>query len=208
MLSSCSSAIGVAVGADELLGLVSALISLGSAGVVASVVPVNDPATVPLMTALHDHLRAGSDLAGALTLARHAVSDNPVAQATAYSSSRWDLSGPGSQAHPVGDQVPVWGLAPQPDLPAAASRRESKRPMSSASTRNVVPSGVSTTISPGPGGTIWPTTWSAITSSSSDRCAAVKIRTRGWPDPERSPPYRFQRGVEGRARSDGSFLPA
>ena len=85
VLSSCSSAIGVAVGADELLGLVSALISLGSAGVVASVVPVNDPATVPLMTALHDHLRAGSDLAGALTLARQAVSDDPVAQATAYS---------------------------------------------------------------------------------------------------------------------------
>jgi tetratricopeptide (TPR) repeat protein len=85
VLSSCSSAIGVAVGADELLGLVSALISLGSAGVVASVVPVNDPATVPLMTALHDLLRAGSDLAGALTLARHAVSDDPVAQATAYS---------------------------------------------------------------------------------------------------------------------------
>jgi tetratricopeptide (TPR) repeat protein len=85
VLSSCSSAVGVAVGADELLGLVSALISLGSAGVVASVVPVNDPATVPLMTALHDHLRAGSDLASALTLARHAVSDDPVAQATACS---------------------------------------------------------------------------------------------------------------------------
>jgi len=85
VLSSCSSAVGVPVGADELLGLVSALISLGSAGVVASVVPVNDPATVPLMTALHEHLRAGSDLAEALTLARQAVGDDPVAQATAYS---------------------------------------------------------------------------------------------------------------------------
>jgi len=85
VLSSCSSAIGVAVGADELLGLVSALISLGSAGVVASVVPVNDPATVPLMTALHEHLRAGSDLAQALTLARQAVGADPVARATAYS---------------------------------------------------------------------------------------------------------------------------
>ncbi len=85
VLSSCSSAVGVPVGADELLGLVSALISLGSAGVVASVVPVNDPATVPLMTALHEHLRAGADLAGALTLARQAVGDDPVAQATAYS---------------------------------------------------------------------------------------------------------------------------
>jgi hypothetical protein len=37
------------------------------------------------MTALHDHLRAGSDLAEALTQARHAVSDDPVAQATAFS---------------------------------------------------------------------------------------------------------------------------
>ena len=85
VLSSCSSAVGAPVGADELLGLVSALISLGSAGVVASVVPVNDPATVPLMTALHEHLRAGADLAGALTLARQAVGDDPVARATAYS---------------------------------------------------------------------------------------------------------------------------
>jgi len=85
VLSSCSSAVGVAVGADELLGLVSALISQGSAGVVASVVQVNDPATVPLMTALHDRLRAGSDLAEALTLARDAVGDDAVARATAYS---------------------------------------------------------------------------------------------------------------------------
>ncbi len=85
VLSSCNSGVGVAVGADELLGLVSALISLGSAGVVASVVPVNDPATVPLMLALHDHLRAGSGLAEALTLARHAVSADSVAQSTAHS---------------------------------------------------------------------------------------------------------------------------
>ena len=85
VLSSCNSGVGVAVGADELLGLVSALISLGSAGVVASVVPVNDPATVPLMLALHDHLRGGSGLAEALTLARHAVSADSVAQSTAHS---------------------------------------------------------------------------------------------------------------------------
>jgi tetratricopeptide (TPR) repeat protein len=85
LLSSCNSAIGVAVGADELLGLVSALISLGSAGVVASVVPVNDPATVPLMLALHDHLRAGSGLAEALALARYAVGADSVAYSTAHS---------------------------------------------------------------------------------------------------------------------------
>jgi tetratricopeptide (TPR) repeat protein len=85
VLSSCNSAVGAAVGADELLGLVSALISLGSAGVVASVVPVNDPATVPLMIALHDHLRAGSGLAESLALAQRAVSDDSVARSTAYS---------------------------------------------------------------------------------------------------------------------------
>ena len=85
VLSSCNSAVGEAVGADELLGLVSALISLGSAGVVASVVPVNDPATVPLMLALHDHLLGGSGLAEALTLARHAVGADSVAHATAHS---------------------------------------------------------------------------------------------------------------------------
>jgi hypothetical protein len=37
------------------------------------------------MTALHDHLRAGSDLAGALTLARHAVGADSLARATACS---------------------------------------------------------------------------------------------------------------------------
>ena len=85
VLSSCNSAVGEAVGADELLGLVSALIALGSAGVVASVVPVNDPATVPLMLALHDRLLGGAGLAEALTLARHAVGPDSVAQATAHS---------------------------------------------------------------------------------------------------------------------------
>ena len=85
VLGSCSSGVGVTVGADELLGLVSALISLGSAGVVASVVPVNDAATVPLMIALHDELRRKSGLAEALTRARHAVSADSVARSTADS---------------------------------------------------------------------------------------------------------------------------
>jgi tetratricopeptide (TPR) repeat protein len=85
VLGSCSSGVGVTVGANELLGLVSALISLGSAGVVASVVPVNDAATVPLMIALHDQLRGKSGLAEALAQARHAVSADSVARSTAYS---------------------------------------------------------------------------------------------------------------------------
>lgn len=85
VLSSCSLALGVPVGADELLGLVSALISLGSAGVIASVVPVDDPATIPLMLALHRHLRSGSGLAEALRLARQAAGPDAGARSTAQS---------------------------------------------------------------------------------------------------------------------------
>ncbi|NUR96429.1 MAG: CHAT domain-containing protein [Kribbellaceae bacterium] len=75
VLSSCSSALAGPSGADELLGLVSALVSLGSAGVVASVVPVSDPATVPMMLRLHERLRAGDGLAEAL-----ARTPDPAAQ--------------------------------------------------------------------------------------------------------------------------------
>ncbi|HET9081055.1 MAG TPA: CHAT domain-containing protein [Trebonia sp.] len=85
VLSSCNSALGVPVGADELLGLVSALISLGTAGVVASVVPVDDPAAIPLMLALHHHLRGGRGPAEALRLARHAAGPGTVARSTAHS---------------------------------------------------------------------------------------------------------------------------
>ena len=57
VLSSCDSGVAAPVGADELLGLVSSLVPLGAAGIVASVVPVNDEAAVPVMLALHDAVR-------------------------------------------------------------------------------------------------------------------------------------------------------
>ena len=85
VLSSCSSALGGPSGADELLGLVSALVALGSSGVVASVVPVNDPATVPLMVGLHGRLRLGDDLAEALAQARVAAGDGHLARTAAQS---------------------------------------------------------------------------------------------------------------------------
>lgn len=85
VLSSCSSALGGPSGADELLGLVSALIALGSAGVVASVVPVNDPATVLLMLGLHSRLRAGDELAAALAGARASAGDSHFARTAAQS---------------------------------------------------------------------------------------------------------------------------
>lgn len=70
VLSSCDSGQVAAVGADEVLGPATALLRLGTAGIVASVVPVNDAAAVPVMVALHDGLRRGLSLAQALCAAR------------------------------------------------------------------------------------------------------------------------------------------
>jgi tetratricopeptide (TPR) repeat protein len=85
VLSSCDSGVAAAVGADELLGLVSSLVPLGAAGIVASIVPVNDFAAVPLMLALHDALQRGATLPEALLAVRKATGDDPLAEATAHS---------------------------------------------------------------------------------------------------------------------------
>lgn len=64
---------------------VSSLIPLGAAGIIASVVPVNDPAAVPLMLVLHDALQRGAALPEALLAVRQTASGNPLATATALS---------------------------------------------------------------------------------------------------------------------------
>jgi tetratricopeptide (TPR) repeat protein len=85
IFSSCDSGVLAPAGADELLGLAHCLAPLGTAGIVASVVPVNDQATATLMIALHKHLRGGASLAEALRLARDGAGDEPVQAATAWS---------------------------------------------------------------------------------------------------------------------------
>ncbi|MFE1294118.1 CHAT domain-containing protein [Streptomyces sp. NPDC058731] len=85
ILSCCDTARFASVGADELLGLVTALLPLGTAGVVAASAPVNDAAVVPLMLALHKGLGAGLSLSEALRDARAALPDDPVHQATGWS---------------------------------------------------------------------------------------------------------------------------
>jgi CHAT domain-containing protein/tetratricopeptide repeat protein len=85
VLSSCDSGVAAPVGADELLGLVSSLIPLGAAGILASVVPVNDRAAVPLMVALHDKLQNGATLPEALFEARSETGHDPVSLATGVS---------------------------------------------------------------------------------------------------------------------------
>ncbi|MFI2433191.1 CHAT domain-containing protein [Streptomyces sp. NPDC018693] len=84
ILSSCDTARLASVGADELLGLVTALLPLGTAGVVASSAPVNDEAVVPLMLALHKGLADGLSLAEALRDARAALPGDALHQATGW----------------------------------------------------------------------------------------------------------------------------
>ncbi|WP_427924106.1 CHAT domain-containing protein [Streptomyces sp. cg40] len=84
ILSSCDTARLAPVGADELLGLVTALLPLGTAGVVASSAPVSDAAVVPLMLALHKGLGAGLSLAEALRDARAALPGDAMHQATGW----------------------------------------------------------------------------------------------------------------------------
>ncbi len=73
VLASCESAVAAQVGADELLGMVSALVPLGTASLLASVVPVNDVATAPLMVGFHRGLRAGHSFGDALRAVRVAA---------------------------------------------------------------------------------------------------------------------------------------
>lgn len=84
ILSCCDTARFATVGADELLGLVTALLPLGTAGVVACSAPVNDAAVVPLMVALHEALGTGLSLAEALRDARAGLPADALHRATGW----------------------------------------------------------------------------------------------------------------------------
>jgi len=85
VLSSCDSGVLAPAGADELLGLVSSLLPLGTAGIIAAIVPLNDQAVVPMMVDLHRFLRAGQTLAESVYHVRRRADGDPVQQATAAS---------------------------------------------------------------------------------------------------------------------------
>ena len=85
ILPCCESGLLAPSGADELLGLASTLMPMGTAGIVASVVPVNDSATMPLMLELHGGLRCGRTLGESLRDARRQAGRDPVQLATALS---------------------------------------------------------------------------------------------------------------------------
>ncbi len=76
VLAACDSGLSEAYPGEELLGFLARLLAGGTATVIASVVPVPDVDTVPLMLALHRALRAGTSPAAALARARAAVVDS------------------------------------------------------------------------------------------------------------------------------------
>jgi CHAT domain-containing protein/tetratricopeptide (TPR) repeat protein len=85
VLSACDSGVLAPTGADELLGLVSSLLPLGTAGIVAAVTQLNDHATVPVMLSLHRNLRAGQSLAESIYTVRSTLTGDPIQEATAMS---------------------------------------------------------------------------------------------------------------------------
>jgi CHAT domain-containing protein len=86
VLPSCDSGTQAPAGADELLGLVSSLLGLGTAGVIAAIVPLSDQAVVPVMVELHRRLQAGHNLAAALSGVRLQLRESdPIQRATVAS---------------------------------------------------------------------------------------------------------------------------
>lgn len=70
VMASCHSGADVAYAGDEVLGFVAAMLSRGTAGVVASIAAVPDVEVVDLMLGLHRRLAAGETMARALHGAR------------------------------------------------------------------------------------------------------------------------------------------
>jgi tetratricopeptide (TPR) repeat protein len=84
LLPACQSGAGQVHAGDEVMGLTSALFALGTRTAVATVVPVPDAATRPLMVALHRGLRRGLPTAAALAAAQEGTDrSDPVALAAA-----------------------------------------------------------------------------------------------------------------------------
>lgn len=84
VLAACESGRDVVLAGDETLGLSAAFLSRRTRNVVASVVPVPDAETGPLMVAFHRQLAAGASPAAALSAAQQSVDpENGAAVAAA-----------------------------------------------------------------------------------------------------------------------------
>ncbi|MGN9812833.1 CHAT domain-containing protein [Micromonospora sp. BQ11] len=73
VLAACDSGRPVVRTGDELLGLGVAFLARGTAQLIASVLPIPDASTTPVMLAFHERLAAGHSPAAALAEAQHAL---------------------------------------------------------------------------------------------------------------------------------------
>jgi tetratricopeptide (TPR) repeat protein len=89
ILSACDSGGAAPIGPHEALGLVSALLGMGTADVLASVVPVNDHATLSIMAEVHAVAGNGGTLAEGWLAARKAAQGDVLHAATAASFTSW-----------------------------------------------------------------------------------------------------------------------
>ena len=83
VLPACRSGVVAAIGGQDVIGFASALLTQGTAGVIASIADVDDVATVQVMLALHAGLASGQRLDEALAGARRSSYGDPVRHATA-----------------------------------------------------------------------------------------------------------------------------
>jgi len=79
LLAACESGQATVLTGDELLGLAVTFLTLGTSALVASVVPVPDAETAPLMVELHRRLLAGESVAEALAAVQQRAGDSPAA---------------------------------------------------------------------------------------------------------------------------------
>ncbi|MEU6408362.1 CHAT domain-containing tetratricopeptide repeat protein [Microbispora sp. NPDC046933] len=84
VLAACDSGRSVVRTGDELMGLAVAFLARGTSQLVASVLPIPDAATTPVMVAFHERLATGRPPAAALAEAQRAVrGDDPRTAAAA-----------------------------------------------------------------------------------------------------------------------------
>ncbi|TQS29458.1 CHAT domain-containing protein [Microbispora sp. KK1-11] len=111
VLAACDSGRSVVRTGDELMGLAVAFLARGTSQLVASVLPIPDAATTPVMVAFHERLAAGRPPAAALAEAQRAVrGDNPR---TAAAAAGFVCIGAGA--------VPVFGRDPGRDRAASGA---------------------------------------------------------------------------------------
>ncbi|MDV3219936.1 CHAT domain-containing protein [Intrasporangium sp.] len=89
ILSACDSGGAAPIGPHEALGLVSALLGMGASDVLASVVPVNDHATLSVMADVHAVAGRGGTLSEGWLAARTAAQGDLLRAATAASFTSW-----------------------------------------------------------------------------------------------------------------------